>query len=121
MTYADWVALCASDPARANAICAERMGYKRDGNWWAMPNGCVRHIPSGEWSPITSRDHAAMMATAIPDEKRYDFLAHIVRLYYEPEEVKSEDHYTEYGWAAAALYAPPSLISYCACVALETA
>ncbi|MCK9358080.1 MAG: hypothetical protein M0R22_13195, partial [Dehalococcoidia bacterium] len=62
--YNEWVALCASDPARANAICAERMGWERDTRgpftWWVDRDGNPKFMV-GCFCPITSRDHAAMM------------------------------------------------------------
>jgi hypothetical protein len=110
MIYQDWQSLCASDPAKANAICAERMGWE-----WTWDLDVSRRVWLGadmigvpepaDWSPITSRDHAAMMVEKV----------HGTTGWRKFETMLSADVFN----GARALLAPPSIISYYACVALD--
>jgi len=74
MTLRDWLDLCASGPAAVNAICAEAMGWTRDDDprmsqiCWIEKDGSYR--AGADWSPITDRNHAAMMAQRVIDTGR---------------------------------------------------
>jgi hypothetical protein len=98
MIYQDWQSLCASDPAKANAICREVMGDSI-------------MVGPAKWEPISDRNHAAMMVDEVVKREAWalfsDLLEHEVDWWFSRTSF------------VTALMAPSSLISYCACVALD--
>jgi hypothetical protein len=65
MTLQHWLDLCASDPAAANALCGDAMGWylADDGSTWCRDGECLRGIE--DWSPATRRDDAALMVKLV--------------------------------------------------------
>jgi len=124
MTHAEWKQLCASDPAKANAICAERMGWERNRpesqmGWHSKKTGYG--TAEWDWFPITSRDDAAMMVEKVA--KNGDAVSRFIdTLGTETggRRVNPLNGTVSVSWQPVdVLLAPPPLISYCACVALD--
>ena len=126
MSYQDWQALCASEPEKANAICAERMGWEHRSDKrnvlsrvWSDKTGRVMAFRS-DWSPITDHNHAAMMVEKVLDQHRGPALLSAIWEIIAPQDAAVfGGSYVAAQRPIALLILPASDLSYCACVALE--
>jgi len=67
MTLQHWLDLCASDPAAANALCGDAMGWTRSESavYWQDAQGIPRAVFGLNWLAVTDRNDAARMVKAV--------------------------------------------------------
>jgi len=114
MIYHDWKALCETDPAKANALCAEAMGWRyyrhQHGEQWMDSEGFPRWLVK-DFQPITDRNATALMVERVVERSRMARFSDAILASGEWLDVNF--------MVVSALLIPPDLIAWACCEALR--